>query len=454
MSFQTTNPYHNQLVESFSEHTDEQVKEVLSVAEKAFKNWKATTFTQRSALMRKCGQLLLANHREYAEIITLEMGKPITEAIGEVKKCATACEFYAENAERFLQDEVVETDASKSVIAYQPLGAVLAIMPWNFPFWQVFRFACPTLMAGNVGLLKHASNVPQCAMAIESVFREAGFPEGVFSTLLIGSDKVESIIEADIVQAITLTGSEGAGSKVAAIAGKNIKRTVLELGGSDAFVVLPDADLDYTARMAVKARMVNTGQSCICAKRFIVIQSVAEEFTNLFKKYLLELKGGNPMEEDTDYGPMAREDLANELLEQVEKSVALGAKVVVGGSRPDQEGAFFNPTILTHVKPGMPAYDEEMFGPVAAILVANDEAHAIQLANDSRYGLGASVWTRNVEAGEKIARQIESGAVFINEVVQSDPRMPFGGVKKSGYGRELSYLGIREFVNIRTIWVK
>jgi succinate-semialdehyde dehydrogenase/glutarate-semialdehyde dehydrogenase len=454
MSIQSVNPYNNQVIKSFEEDSEDKVNQVLEMAGDTFRFWKKTTFAYRSELMRKAANILRSKAQAFAKLMAQEMGKPIKEGIEEVNKCALTCDYYADNAEKFLQDEVITGEGTKNVITYQPLGAVLAIMPWNFPFWQVFRFAAPTLMAGNVGLLKHASNVPQCALAIEAVFLQAGFPQGVFQTLLVGTSTVEKLIAHDSVQAVTLTGSEKAGSKVASLAGKYIKKSVMELGGSDPFIVLPDADLDYAAQMAVKSRMINTGQSCICAKRFIVFQSVADKFTQLMTKYMLQLKMGNPLEDHVDYGPMAREDLAEELLDQVKRSVDKCAVIVTGGSRPVKGGAFFHPTILTNVLPGTPAYEEEMFGPVAAIITVRDEEEAIHVANDSRYGLGGSVWTKDLKKGEAIARQIESGFVTVNDIVKSDPRLPFGGIKKSGYGRELSHLGIREFTNTKTLRVK
>ncbi|HEX8529561.1 MAG TPA: NAD-dependent succinate-semialdehyde dehydrogenase [Cytophagales bacterium] len=453
MPIQSINPYNNQVIRTFEEDSDEKINEVLETAGDTFDFWKQTTFAHRKELMWATADVLDRNAGEYARLMTLEMGKPIKDAVAEVKKCAGTCRFYADNAARVLADEAVVTEAGRSYVSYHPLGAVLAVMPWNFPFWQVFRFAAPALMAGNVALLKHASNVPQCALAIEQIFLKAGFPEGVFQTLLVGPEKIEAVIADENVQAVTLTGSEGAGSKVAALAGKYIKKTVLELGGSDAFIVLGDADIQFTAQAAAKARMINTGQSCIAAKRFIVVEPVAAAFTEAMKKYLLRLKMGNPASEEVDYGPMAREDLANDLLEQVRRSVESGAKVALGGDRPVGEGAFFYPTVLTHVRPGMPAYDEELFGPVACIITAKDEDDAVRIANDHRYGLGASIWTKDIRKAEQMARCLQVGAVFVNEIVKSDPRMPFGGVKKSGYGRELSHFGIREFVNIQSVWV-
>lgn len=454
MAIQSLNPYNNQLIKSFLEDSEEKINQVLELAGDTFRFWKNTTCAHRSQLLRESAQVLLKKRVELARLITLEMGKPIKESLGEVEKCASVCNFYADNAEKFLHDESIPTEASKSFVSYEPLGPILAIMPWNFPFWQVFRFAAPALMAGNVAVLKHASNVPQCALAIETIFLEAGFPEGVFQALLVESSKVEKLIADSNIQAVTLTGSEGAGSKVAALAGQYIKKTVMELGGSDPFIVLVDADIELAARTAVHARMLNTGQSCICAKRFIVQESIAGKFTELMKKYILQLKSGDPLDESTDYGPLAREDLAEELVRQVQESVEKGATVILGGSRPPGSGAFFSPTILANVKPGMPAYEEELFGPVAAIISVRDEEEAIEIANDSRYGLGASIWTSDLRKGEVLARKIESGVVFINDMVKSDPRLPFGGIKKSGYGRELSQVGIREFVNIKTIRIK
>jgi succinate-semialdehyde dehydrogenase / glutarate-semialdehyde dehydrogenase len=453
MAIASVNPYTNRTIRSFSPDSEDKINQVLELAGDTFDFWQTTTFGHRCRLMRQLAKVLSGNRDTYARLMTQEMGKPIREAMAEVDKCALVCTFYAEHADAFLRDEDVRMDSGKGTILYQPLGAILAIMPWNFPFWQVFRFAAPAIMAGNVGVLKHASNVPQCALAIEAVFLEAGFPEGVFQTLLVETGKVEKLIADPGIKAITLTGSEKAGAAVAAIAGAHIKKTVMELGGSDPFIIMPDADLEFTAKMAVQARMLNTGQSCICAKRFIVPEIILEEFTGRMKKHMLALKMGDPMDPETDFGPMAREDLANTLLTQVEQSVENGATLVLGGNRPEREGAFFNPTILTDVRPGMPAYNEELFGPVAALITVRDEDEAIEVANDSRYGLGASIWTKDERNAEQLARRIESGVVFINEIVKSDPRLPFGGVKKSGYGRELSCAGIREFTNIKTVRV-
>jgi succinate-semialdehyde dehydrogenase / glutarate-semialdehyde dehydrogenase len=448
------NPFNNSLLKEFQEFDLDKINLMLSDSESSFEVWKNTDFDYRSKLMLQCAEQLRQDKQNLAELMTMEMGKPVKESLAEIEKCAACCEFYAHNARKFLSDEMVESDASKSFITYSPLGCILAVMPWNFPFWQVFRFAAPALMAGNVALLKHASNVPQCALAIENIFLKAGFPNGVFQTALIGSSQVKYIIDHKVVKAVTLTGSEKAGAEVASIAGKNIKKTVLELGGSDAFVVLKDADIDLAADIATKSRMINTGQSCIAAKRFIVAKEVLEEFTAKMVGNIKKLKIGDPMDLKTNLGTIAREDLVQPLLDQIQESIKRGAKVVIGGDRPNRIGAFLNPTVLMNVASGMPAYDEEIFGPVAAIITANDESDAVRIANDSRYGLGGSVWTRDQEKGERIARMIESGAVFVNGMVKSDSRLPFGGIKNSGYGRELSYLGIREFVNIKTIWIR
>ncbi|MDQ3291967.1 MAG: NAD-dependent succinate-semialdehyde dehydrogenase [Bacteroidota bacterium] len=453
MAIQSLNPATNEVLKEFSPHSPAELENLLNRADLAFESWRKTLYSERAELMRRAAQELNENVNHYAEIITLEMGKPIREAKAEIKKCALCCEFYAEHAETYLQDEAIRSDASVSYISYEPLGIILAVMPWNFPFWQVFRFAAPSLMAGNVGLLKHASNVPQCALAIEEVFRKAGFPEGVFTTTLLESADVEKLIKDDRIKAVTLTGSEGAGASVAAQAGSQIKKTVLELGGSDAFIVLADAKLEETAAMAAKARMINTGQSCIAAKRFIVEEKIAPQFIERMKYHLQELKTGNTLEETTDYGPLARQDLAASVQKQVDESVAKGAKILLEGGRPDENSAYFHPMMLTNIQPGTPAHDEEIFGPVACIFVVKNPEEAIQVANNCRYGLGASIWSCNVQEAQKLARQVESGAVFINGIVQSHPALPFGGIKKSGYGRELSYVGIREFVNQKTVWV-
>lgn len=454
MGIQSVNPLTNHVIKEFEEYSDQKIQEILTKADDTYQRWRKTSIDERSRLMHKAAGVLRQRQEKYGQIMTDEMGKTKKEALAEVEKCAMACDYYAKHAASFLADESLSVDEGEAYIAYDPIGTILAIMPWNFPFWQVIRFAAPNLMAGNVGVLKHASNVPQCALALEEVFHEAGFPEGAFQTLLIGNKKVDKILEDSRVKAATLTGSEGAGSKVARKAGEQIKKTVLELGGSDPFIVLADADVEQAAEVAVKARMLNCGQSCIAAKRFIVLEKVADQFTDSFIKKMSALKQGDPNQEDVDYGPLAREDLANGLLKQVQDSVDQGAEVLLGGDRPDKKGAFFNATVLSSVQPGIPAYEEEMFGPVASIFSVADEEEAIRIANDSPYGLGGSVWTTNIEKGKEFVRHIESGAVYINKMMASHPAVPFGGVKMSGYGRELSYLGIREFLNQKTVWIQ
>ncbi len=447
------NPATDELIKEYKEHTDTEVKAIVEAAHKRFLEWRDVSFAQRSKLMHKAAEVLRKNINKYAKLITIEMGKVIKESRSEVEKCAWVCEYYADNAEKFLADEIIETDASKSMAVFQPIGVVLAVMPWNFPFWQVFRFAAPALMAGNVGILKHASNVPGCALAIEEVFKEAGFPENAFRTMLISASKVEAVIKNPLVKAVTLTGSEPAGMQVASIAGHELKKTVLELGGSDPYVVLEDADIPACVKTSVTARMINAGQSCIAAKRFIVVESKVKEFEQQQVAIMKSLKMGNTLSEDTQVGAMARMDLLEELDQQVQKSIKMGAKLLCGGKKADGPGAFYLPTVLTDVKKGMPAYEQETFGPVSAIIAVKDEEEAIKVANDSEFGLGGSVWSKDVRRGERVARRIESGAVFVNGMTKSDPRLPFGGVKKSGYGRELSHYGIKEFVNIKTIWI-
>jgi len=453
MAIQSINPATQEILRTFDAHTDNDLENIVAQADETYKSWHQTSFAQRRQLMLQAAAILEQEQEHYAELISLEMGKPISQSLGEIKKCASVCRFYADKAEAFLQDEVIQTEASKSFVSYEPLGIILAIMPWNFPFWQVFRFAAPALMAGNVGLLKHASNVPQCALAIEEVFRKAGFPVGAFTSILVGSDKIEKLLQDDRIKAATLTGSEGAGSKVAEAAGREIKKVVLELGGSDAFIVLEDADLDQAVETAVNSRLINTGQSCIAAKRFIVAESIADAFLQKMKALFEEKITGNPLDKETEYGPLARRDLAEELQKQVIESVAKGAAVYLLGGQEDPNTAYFKPMILTDVKPGMPAYDDELFGPVATVFKVENEQEAIRIANDHRYGLAATIFTQDTVKAEKLARQIESGNVFINAMVHSSPDMPFGGVKKSGFGRELSYIGIREFVNQKSIWI-
>ncbi len=454
MALESINPATGELIETFAEMTPVETMAVIDVTAKAFVNWRQTPFADRSRLMNKAAAILRQNSEKYARTMALEMGKPIVEGRGEIEKCASVCEFYASNAEAFLGDELTPSDASKSYAAFRPIGAVLAVMPWNFPFWQVFRFAAPALMAGNVGLLKHSSNVPRCALQIEEVFVEAGFPPDVFRTLMIGSGQVNAVIEHPEVKAVTLTGSDSAGRKVAGKAGEMLKKTVLELGGSDPFIVLADADLDEAATFAVKSRCINSGQSCIAAKRFIVVDAVYDPFLEKFRAKMAALVVGDPLDEATQVGPQAREDLMLELHAQVTDSAKLGAAVVLGGEPLPGKGSFYPPTILADLKPGMPGYEQETFGPVASMFKVADAEEALALANGSEFGLGASVWTQDRQLGEELAGRIEAGAVFVNGMVKSDPRLPFGGVKLSGYGRELSHYGIKEFCNIQTVWVK
>jgi len=446
--FTSIHPFDQSSMEEFQEMDAAQIQKKLDKSSAAFRDWKKTTFTHRSGLMLKVASLLRENREKYAQTITLEMGKPIAEARAEVDKCAGACQFFAEFSEGFLADEFVVTEAGKSLILYQPTGAILAIMPWNFPFWQVIRFAAPALMAGNVGLLKHAPNVTRCSLLLENIFLEAGFPEGVFQSLVISNHLAETVIQSDIVQGIALTGREYAGSSVGALAGKSIKKTVLELGGSDAFIVLADADLENAVRTATQSRMQNAGQSCIAAKRFIVSSRIKDEFVDRFTTSIQGLKQGNPFDESVTTGPLARLDLAETLEKQLTNSIKLGARLVTGGQR---DGCNFLPALLDLVTPGMQAFDQETFGPLGAVITASSDEEAMRLANMSRYGLGASIWTRDAEKGEKYAREIESGSVFVNALVRSDVRLPFGGIKKSGFGRELSSVGLKEFVNIKSI---
>ncbi|MEH6763148.1 MAG: NAD-dependent succinate-semialdehyde dehydrogenase [Aequorivita antarctica] len=444
------NPYTGQTLNSYKNHTKKEVSELIDKADNRFYSWRETSFSERKKLMLAAASELNKNKQEYAETMTLEMGKPISQAIAEVEKCAWVCEYYAENAEKQLQNEVIKTDAYKSFVSYEPLGVVLAVMPWNYPFWQVFRFAVPALMAGNIGVLKHASNVFGSALNIEKVFKRAGFPDNCFTTLLIGSDAVEDVIENEKIKAVTLTGSGPAGSSVASIAGKNIKKTVLELGGSNALVVLKDCDMDKTIATCVQARFQNTGQSCIAGKRLVIDESISEEFVEKMLVKVRELKSGDPMDQETYIGTMAREDLAKDIEKQVNASVKAGAKLAIGGKR---QGAYFEPTILTNVTKSMAVFNEETFGPALSVTTFKTVEEAIELSNSSKFGLGVSLFTKNIEEAEKLALQFDEGAVFINELVKSDPRLPFGGIKQSGYGRELSEHGIREFVNRKTIFI-
>lgn len=447
--FKSVYPYTQEIIAEYPLMDDAAIDSCLLKSEAAFKQWRKASFAHRSDLMLRLADVLLQNRDTYAALITREMGKVLKEAKAEVEKCATCCKYYAEHAEDFLRDVPQPSDAANSYVIYQPIGAILAIMPWNFPFWQVFRFAAPYIMAGNVALLKHAPNVCGTALVIEQAFMEAGFPAGVFQTLIMDVDKTEVVINHDIVQGVTLTGSEMAGSKVATLAGKAIKKTVLELGGSDVVVVLEDADIQKAAKVAVQSRMQNAGQSCIAAKRFITVGRALDEFTEAVQKEIAALKQGDPFDEANTTGPVARIDLAEKLEHQMQASIANGAQLVLGGER---NGCNFIPALLTGVQKGMPAFDEETFGPLAGIIAAKDEQHAIQLANNHRYGLGGAIWSRDIEKAQALAKEIESGAVFINAMVKSDPRYPFGGVKKSGYGRELSHFGIHEFMNAKTIY--
>jgi succinate-semialdehyde dehydrogenase/glutarate-semialdehyde dehydrogenase len=447
------NPANGEIIKEYAEHCAPEVNEIIKSADQKFKKWKSVSFKERGKLMHNAAAVLRRNVDKYARLISMEMGKIISESRAEVEKCAWVCDYYADNAEQFLSDELIETDAGKSFVSFVPLGVILAVMPWNFPFWQVFRFAVPTLMAGNAAVLKHASNVPGSALAIEEVFREAGFNENLFRTLLIPANKVEQVIRDKRIKAVTLTGSEYAGSQVASIAGSEIKKTVLELGGSDPFIVLEDADIAACVVTSVQARMLNVGQSCIAAKRFIVVESRLKEFEEQKTSIMKSLKVGDPLAEDTNVGPLARMDLLEELHEQVRQSIKMGAKLLTGGKKIEGAGAFYEPTVLSNVKKGMPVYDQETFGPVSAIIAVKDTEEAIAVANDSEFGLGGSLWSRNLKTAEAVARRIESGAVFVNGMTKSDPRLPFGGVKKSGYGRELSHYGIKEFVNIKSIWI-
>ncbi len=449
----SVNPATEEVLARFDPFTPEEVDRALDDAQDAFIAWRERPLVDRAIPMRRLAALLRERADRYARLATIEMGKPIAEARAELEKCALGCEHYAENAARYLADEVVETSAKRSLVAFQPLGLVLAIMPWNFPFWQVIRFAAPALMAGNAAVLKHASNVPQCALAIEEAIHDAGFPEGLLRTLLVAGSGIEPLIADPRIRAVTLTGSSETGSRIAELAGRALKKSVLELGGSDPYIVLADADLDAAAKVGARARNQNNGQSCIAAKRFIAVESVAAEFETRFAAEVRALRVGDPLDANTQIGPLARADLRDALERQVRDSVRMGARVLTGGERGRERGWYYQPTVLADVTADMPAFQEETFGPVAAVLRVRDADEAVRVANDSAYGLGASLWTRDLALGEALARRIESGSVFVNGMVASDPRLPFGGVKRSGYGRELSSYGIREFVNIQTIWI-
>ncbi|MFZ1026852.1 MAG: NAD-dependent succinate-semialdehyde dehydrogenase [Limnoraphis robusta] len=454
MGIATINPATGELLKTFEALTDAQIENSLSLAQQAFEQYRHLPYEQKANWMQNAANILETDAEKFAKLMTLEMGKPLTSAIAEAKKSASVCRYYAENAAQFLAPVPAETDASQSYVRYEPMGIILAVMPWNFPFWQVLRFAAPALMAGNVGLLKHASNVPQCALAIAEIFTQAGFPEGVFQTLLIGSDKVAQVIADDRVKAGTLTGSEPAGMSFASLAGKHIKKTVLELGGSDPFIVLESADLEAAVESAVTARMLNNGQSCIAAKRFILAEAIADQFEQGLVEKFQALKIGDPMAADTDVGPLATPDILQDIDNQVKASVAKGAKVLIGGQPLAQPGNFYPPTILSDIPPGTPPYEEEFFGPVALMFRVSNLDEAIKLANSTVFGLGASAWTTDEAERDRLISELDAGAVFINGLVKSDPRLPFGGIKRSGYGRELSIQGIHEFVNIKTVWIQ
>jgi succinate-semialdehyde dehydrogenase / glutarate-semialdehyde dehydrogenase len=453
MAIASINPATGEKLKEFPAFNDSEIEKRLKLAAGAFARHRRQPMAKRAELLMATASLLEQENEKLARIITLEMGKLLRAAMEEVQKCARACRFYASNAERFLEDEPAQTQAARSFVRYQPLGAVLAIMPWNFPFWQVFRFAAPALMAGNVGLLKHAANVPQCALAIEEIFCRAGFDEGIFQTLLIEAERVERLIADPRIKAVTLTGSDRAGSAVATVAGRELKKSVLELGGNDPFIVMPSADLEGALSTAVKARTINTGQSCIAAKRFLIADNIYDQFLQQFVERMRALKIGNPLDETTEIGPLATEQILRGVDEQVRKSVSAGAKLLTGGNRVHGPGFFYEPTVLVDIPRESPAYREEVFGPVASVFRVRNNEEAIEIANDSVYGLGASVWTSDQKEQELFASELEVGMVFVNGMVASDPRLPFGGVKRSGFGRELGAAGIREFTNTKTIWI-
>jgi len=453
MALESIDPTTGERFASYEEHDDAAVEARVAGAYRAQRSWRRASFEERARPLGRCAELLEERARAYGELMAREMGKPLPDGIAEAKKCASVCRYYAEHAARLLADEEVPTEARRSFVACQPLGVLLAVMPWNFPFWQVFRAAAPALMAGNAVVLKHAANVPGCALAIETALRDAGLPAGLFATLLVGSDRVAAILELPQVAAVTLTGSVGAGKAVASKAGSLVKKSVLELGGSDAYVVLADADVAAAARTCAQSRLVNSGQSCIAAKRFVVVAAVREAFERAMVEAMRAARVGNPLDEGVQVGPQARVDLRDALHDQVRRSLDAGARLLLGGEVPPGPGAFYPPTVLTDVGPGNPAADEELFGPVAAILPVDDEEEAIRVANHSIFGLGAAVFTRDTARGERVARELEAGCCFVNDFVRSDPRLPFGGVKESGYGRELGSAGIREFVNVKTVWV-
>ena len=454
MAIASINPTTGETLKTFEPHTQQQIEQKLQLASDTFHAHRQTSFDDRAQKMVRVAEILENEKLAFGKLMTTEMGKPIKAAIGEAEKCAWVCRYYAENAQQHLADQIVETTAKRSFVKFQPLGPVLAVMPWNFPFWQVLRFAAPALMAGNVGLLKHASSVPQCALAIEDIFRRAGFPEGAFQTLLVGAEAVERILADERVAAATLTGSEPAGSNVASIAGKHIKKTVLELGGSDPFIVMPSADFEAAVTTAVKARTINNGQSCIAAKRFIVSASIYERFEKRFVEEMEALRVGDPLEESTDIGPLATPQIVKDLERQVNDAVAQGARILTGGKRLQRPGNYYQPTVLVDVNPSTKISCEEIFGPVAMLFRVSDVIEAIKLANSTTFGLGSAAWTNDAQEQDRFITELEAGTVFINGMVASDPRLPFGGIKHSGYGRELSEFGIREFVNIKTVWIQ
>ncbi|TWT53834.1 Succinate-semialdehyde dehydrogenase [NADP(+)] 1 [Rubripirellula amarantea] len=451
MTITSVNPATNETLQEFEPLTKDDVINAIGVGRDAYLEWRQTSFDQRNSCLLKFAELLRSDSDIYARMITRDMGKRISESQYEINYCADIAEFYANGAEQFLADQPMNVEGVNAYIRHEPLGVLMGVMPWNFPFYQVVRFATPNIMAGNTVMVKHASNVPQCAEAIEELFADCGLPNGVYQNLFIPSEFVDAIVSDSRVQGVSLTGSEAAGAAVAALAGKNLKRSVLELGGNDPFIVLEDADLDQVIEHAVKGRMVNAGQSCVASKRFIVVEALAEKFINGFRSELESLKMGDPMDEETTLAPLSTEDAAVKLQKQVQSTIDAGATVVLGGDRPDRKGAYFNPTILTNVTPDMPTFDQELFGPVATVYVVKDEAEAIKLANDSSYGLGGSVFTSDIERGRRVAEQVETGMMFINQPTKSHAELPFGGIKNSGYGRELSHLGILEFVNKKLI---
>jgi succinate-semialdehyde dehydrogenase/glutarate-semialdehyde dehydrogenase len=448
------NPATGETIHTYEEESSQGVADKVTAAHQVFLAWRKTTFPERVEKLRNASQILINKKEEYAALMANEMGKPIRDGRAEIEKCAWVCDYYADNALTALQPEIIETDARRSYVSSNPLGVILAIMPWNYPFWQVFRFAAPALMAGNAAVLKHASNVPGCSLAIEDIFRAAEFPKNLFQNVLLSSKSVDMLVAQPFIHAVTLTGSQSAGRAVAAEAGKLLKKTVLELGGSDPYLILEDADLEKTVESCVASRLLNSGQSCIAAKRFVVVEAVRKKFENMLTAQMDQKKMGNPLEEDTEIGPQARLELRDDLHRQVTQSMEYGARCLLGGRMPPGNGAFYPATVLGNVKKGMPAYDEETFGPVAAITAIKDEAEAIRVANDTAFALGAAVFTEDVDRGERIAtNELEAGSCFVNAFVKSDPRLPFGGIKQSGYGRDLSHYGIKEFVNIKTIYV-